>query len=544
MLDLNSVKRIKDPVYGYIEIPSDFVENVIDTCDFQRLRRIVQTSYAPLYSSALHNRFIHSLGVFYLGRIAQKRMQAELKRKEYWNDKYLTAEKIFLLACLLHDVGHAPFSHTGEQYYLDENSSFDSLHGRLSELIGNDELIKEFQGEHFKNAAPHELMSAIVGLNKYGCVIGDNVENREFFSRCITGYNYKNSEINSQIKNCYIQLLNSEVIDVDRLDYLIRDAFFTGYDTVNIDYFRLLESLTVVEYNGKLSLAFQKSAISVIENVVYAHDSERKWIQSHPTVLYENYIINHAIDVLNRELDANQGRLFSEESLSDVGVTIKGHKIRLLCDDDIVHLVKSMDDSRNELLREFFCRNIRRHPTWKSEAEYKSYLLKQINGGEFLDDFKEAIELTSNYMRKNTDAGIINELSLSAVENEITRIEGSILDDEDKTIQLKEKKKILRVMCALKEYSLVNGLAFDYVILTTSEFNSGFGKINFYDMPVVFDDKGLVSKFGDVAASFSAENNGKEIYFYIYYQRDKNKTINKSEFCKYLFKEIVFNTSS
>ena len=63
-------KRLKDPIYGYISIESSVLHEIIDTAAFQRLRRIRQTGYEPLYSSALHNRFIHSLGVYHLGMIA------------------------------------------------------------------------------------------------------------------------------------------------------------------------------------------------------------------------------------------------------------------------------------------------------------------------------------------------------------------------------------------------------------------------------------------------------------------------------------------
>lgn len=65
-----SNKVFKDPIYGYIKIENELIKSVIDKPVFQRLRRIVQTSYAPLYASATHNRFTHSLGVFYLGQIA------------------------------------------------------------------------------------------------------------------------------------------------------------------------------------------------------------------------------------------------------------------------------------------------------------------------------------------------------------------------------------------------------------------------------------------------------------------------------------------
>jgi len=56
-------KHFKDPIYGYISVSTEFME-IVDTPEFQRLRRIIQTSYSPLYSSAMHNRFVHSLGVF------------------------------------------------------------------------------------------------------------------------------------------------------------------------------------------------------------------------------------------------------------------------------------------------------------------------------------------------------------------------------------------------------------------------------------------------------------------------------------------------
>ena len=63
-------KKFRDPVYGYIEIDDEIVHNIIDTAVFQRLRQIRQTSYEPLYPSSLHNRFVHSLGVYHLGKKA------------------------------------------------------------------------------------------------------------------------------------------------------------------------------------------------------------------------------------------------------------------------------------------------------------------------------------------------------------------------------------------------------------------------------------------------------------------------------------------
>lgn len=137
-------KSFKDPAYGYIEIPSDLVGKVIDTEAFQRLRRIVQTSYEPLYPSATHNRFVHSLGVYQLGdfvaSVIERKSFPELKK---WmgklSKKYNRYLEIFRLACLLHDVGHAPFSHTGEGFYItkDEKGRATKLHRRIAKLCGD-----------------------------------------------------------------------------------------------------------------------------------------------------------------------------------------------------------------------------------------------------------------------------------------------------------------------------------------------------------------------------------------------------------------------
>lgn len=66
------MKQFKDPIYGYVCIPKTIVNDIIGTPEFQRLRYIKQTSYLPVYSAALHNRFVHSLGVYFLGRIASE----------------------------------------------------------------------------------------------------------------------------------------------------------------------------------------------------------------------------------------------------------------------------------------------------------------------------------------------------------------------------------------------------------------------------------------------------------------------------------------
>lgn len=83
---MKDYKRVKDPIYGYIKIPVTYMANIVDTAVFQRLRRIIQTSYSPLYSSAVHNRFVHSMGVFYiLLAILVKKLMTTKKGFFHWS---------------------------------------------------------------------------------------------------------------------------------------------------------------------------------------------------------------------------------------------------------------------------------------------------------------------------------------------------------------------------------------------------------------------------------------------------------------------------
>lgn len=539
---MKEYKRLKDPIYGYINIPTQYMNGIIDTACFQRLRRIIQTSYSPLYSSAVHNRFVHSMGVFHLGEIASSQIISEIEKKYKCDFDIKKISDIFMIACLLHDVGHAPFSHTGEEFYLDDEKKFTKIHEELIAVVGADEFAKDVPQEKTAAAAPHEIMSSIVGIISFPDFFEDEFE-KEFFARCITGYKYSEKNDENEIRNCFIQLLNSKVIDVDKLDYLIRDAYITGFNTVSIDYERLLCALTVVKTEVGYELAYYKNAISVIENVIYAHDAERKWIQSHPVVIYETYILQHIIAHLCAQTKELGKNLFSLESLQDTGQEIKENvRVSLMSDDDIVYLMKNVFP--NELSAEYFRRIDRRHPVWKSEAEYKTFFLGMTSGGEILKEFEVAMAATAKYLGGRSDIWTINQQLVETIQSELADIDKQDLDPISKKVQKKDKEKILKVVSCLQSYATKKEMKCDFIIIKATQFNSGFGKPDFSDTNISFPmgkQEEKIAKVGDIVSSLKAKGKERDDFFYLFYKREDGSDIEleSQELCRILIREFI-----
>lgn len=299
---------IKDAVHGYISIPKPIVREIIDTETFQRLKNIEQTGMEALYPSATHNRFTHSLGVYHLSKMSfaqfRKNVKAdfptiydEVKNKfaESANDVWDRWQLMFQLASLLHDCGHSPFSHTLEFIYdlPVENTLNDRLTQDMSEQFKEDvgyNFLKSTGDDKKICGAPHERMSALFVKMRGSDYFYDRVERLlkdyvsellpksniykknsstfdddiEFMIRMIIGcrYNFdKADEYNAkkyygskqaqawytelELRNCIINMLNSK-LDVDNLDYVIRDSKYSGYANQNVDVERLLSSLTIV----------------------------------------------------------------------------------------------------------------------------------------------------------------------------------------------------------------------------------------------------------------------------------------------------------
>lgn len=542
---MKEYKRLKDPIYGYIQIPKAYMTEIVDSAAFQRLRRIIQTSYSPLYSSAVHNRFVHSLGVYHLGAIAAETLCREIALcvADFPKQTLEEISQTFLLACLLHDVGHAPFSHTGERLYLDGigNSNYTQIHIDLSEAVGVESFKRDIPADSNK-AAPHEIMSAIVGIRSFPQYIS-SPEQREFFARCITGYKYSAQTLEAALRNCFISLLNSKVIDVDKLDYLIRDAYITGFNTVSLDYIRLLQAITIQGEGNTWQIAYYKDAISVIENVVYAHDAERKWIQNHPVVLYECYILNHIFQHLNNCLNTDTDKLFSYDSLTVEGHVLRdGIRVSLLCDDDIVYIMKNVEQCKSDLTMEYFQRSKRRHPIWKSEAEYEALISQVLGGNNSMEAFEHAMTATASYLAGTTDTWTVDDSTVKKLEMDLAALNDKKLDEDTREAQMNDKKAALKLVKCLMDFAEQYNLAHDFVIIEASQFNSGFAKPDFSKTPVIFNsssDEVVETDFATVAKPLQSNRPGRNKFYYLFYRRqDDNEDIDKGELCKKLAREF------
>lgn len=264
---LNRFHVIKDPIHGSMQFTTEennWIKPFIDSELFQRLRHIRQLGLADwIFPGALHNRFIHSLGCCYVA--------SQISSKLQWPEE---DRQQVILACLLHDIGHGPFSH-----------AFEAI----------------FWGESIK----HEYWTSFF-LNEYTASpfidsFNDRNANYPLSPEKIMQFHSGRTQDNSLL--CDIV---SSQLDADRLDYLLRDSYFCGVTYGNYDFRWLLHCLTGIRFNGQVRLGITYKGIGVVEQYLMARRLMIRNVYQHAK--------KHGIEFLLQEFLRSVAALLAEDS--------------------------------------------------------------------------------------------------------------------------------------------------------------------------------------------------------------------------------------
>ena len=256
---MNSAKIINDPVFGFIKIPRGLLYGIVEHPLFQRLNRINQLGLASVvYPGARHTRFQHSIGAFHLMTEAVRSLQ------EKGNFIFDSEAEAIEAAILMHDIGHGPFSHV-----LEDTLIHDISHEEIS-LLMMEEINRHFNGQ----------LNLAISIFK-----------------------------GEYPKNFLHQLISSQ-LDMDRLDYLRRDSFYTGVTEGNIGSARIIKMLNVIDD----SLVVEHKGIYSLENYLTTRRLMYWQVYLHRTcVAYEKVMVN----MLNRAkyLIRNGQQVFASPAL-------------------------------------------------------------------------------------------------------------------------------------------------------------------------------------------------------------------------------------
>lgn len=259
---MKEFKIVRDPIHGDIKFEGIFLE-FLESPEIQRLHSIRQLGFAHMvFPGANHTRLEHSIGTFKMAEMAGEILS--LKEEE---------RLILSSAAMLHDVGHGPFSHTLESI-LRERFKVDHVDLTEKILLGKEEIFEEDEKKYVNAPSVVEVIEKH-GLNPMEIV------------KIIRG---------KHEKRYLSQLLNSP-IDVDQLDYLVRDGYYTGVAYGHIDVERFLNMLRVV--NG--DLAISRKGVSVVENILMARCLMFSSVYFHKTVRIAELMISKAIELANEE---------------------------------------------------------------------------------------------------------------------------------------------------------------------------------------------------------------------------------------------------
>lgn len=365
---LPRTKVFRDPLYGYIQVDYKIISDLIDSKEVQRLRRIRQLSgVSMVFQTAEHSRFTHALGAYHMANLVLDNVEGTECFDEY-------ERIVFMCAALLHDIGHGPYSHAFEN---------------VLETSHEDMTVKM-------------ILSPITHVNK-------------ILSVCPTLASDVAGIISHEGKYPLIECFVSSQLDVDRMDYLSRDAYFTGATYGTIDMHRLLRSMKIID--GKLLC--RASGVHSIESYLMSRYHMYFQVYYHPVarayelVLESVYSRIRDLILAGINVDANIG--------SFLNVVKNNNDVKSYIDLDdayvngfIKQLTKSADPILRKLANSFEDRHLFNHldlanqPSKDFVKNLKEKYKKMPNGKYYY--YESCVSAVAYLESKNYDMNIIKVL--------------------------------------------------------------------------------------------------------------------------------------
>lgn len=304
-------KKIYDPIHGFIKY-DEIEKKLIDSIPFQRLHYIRQLGVTYLvYPGATHTRFEHSLGVMQLASQIYKRLLSSIRADVFdlvprkGSEDYRYYKKILRLSALCHDLGHLPFSHGAEKRLLKEG------HERWTLNIINDPILEKIW----------EKLSKKIGFKNRN--IKEDIIKLSLGEESLTRLkvNIKFSSFEKMLS----KIITGDFFGADRIDYLLRDAKYTGVSYGQFDYLQLIEMLRILPLkNNKLEIGTDENGLESLEALLLARHFMHKRVYQHPSVKAYNF---HLSNVMQKIYSENFKDVSSFLNESDASVITKLHEI-------------------------------------------------------------------------------------------------------------------------------------------------------------------------------------------------------------------------
>ena len=393
---LDEEKVFKDPVHRYVHVRDKFIWDLINSAEFQRLRRIKQlgTSFLTFHGSE-HSRFNHSLGVYELMRRILETFEGRIK---------LTYEEKLLCLCaaLLHDVGHGPFSHSFEKVFRYHHEDW-----TRAILLGDTQINKILR--RFDEDFPRKLAEVIAKT-------------------------YENKLI--------VSLISSQ-LDADRMDYLLRDAYYTGVNYGNFEIERILRVMRPSE-DG---IVFKFSGMHAVEDYIMSRYQMYWQVYFHPVTRGGEVVLRK---IFQRAKDLfDRGYVFRQEPIMLLPfLQVKVELADYLALDESVILFymqmwrKESDPILSDLCARFLDRNIYKYVEFHS----RDFRLLQ----ELQELFREAGIDPTYYLEVDTTSDLPYDFYRAGEEEE--RIPIMLLMPSGELVELSQKSEIVQAISGKRRF--------------------------------------------------------------------------------------------